>query len=60
MSSRSSDCISPWPVGALSGNYPYYGVYGTKDGKAAKNKLKLAAQPVAVNPTPVATVANEK
>ena len=27
---------------------------GTKDGKAAKNKLKLAAQPVAVNPTPVA------
>jgi len=28
---------------------------GTKDGKAAKNKLKLAAQPVAVNPTPVAT-----
>lgn len=26
----------------------------TKDGKAAKNKLKLAAQPVAVNPTPVA------
>ena len=27
----------------------------TKDGKAAKNKLKLAAQPAAVNPTPVAT-----
>lgn len=27
---------------------------GTKDGKAAKNKIKLAAQPVAVNPTPVA------
>lgn len=27
---------------------------GTKDGKAAKNKLKLAAQPAAVTPTPVA------
>lgn len=27
---------------------------GNKDGKAAKNKLKLAAQPVAVNPPPVA------
>ncbi len=28
---------------------------GTKDGKAAKNKLKLAAQPPAVTPTPVVT-----
>ena len=27
---------------------------GTKDGKAAKNKLKLAAQPAAVSPPPVA------
>jgi len=27
----------------------------SKDGKAAKNKLKLAAQPAAVNPTPVPT-----
>jgi HEAT repeat protein len=30
---------------------------GTKDGKAAKNKLKLAAQPAAVTPTPVAATA---
>lgn len=30
---------------------------GTRDGKAAKNKLKLALQPAPVNPTPVA-VAN--
>ena len=32
---------------------------GTKDGKAAKNKLKLAAQPPAVNPTSVASSATK-
>jgi HEAT repeat protein len=32
----------------------------TKDGKAAKNKLKLAAQPPAVTATPVASAGQEK